>query len=214
MKFVCQCCGVDFERDLCPAHLKRNPPKFCSRKCRDEFRRTGVHLVCVQCGKKFYRKAYMADWSKERGPFCGFDCYGQWQSANCRSENNPNYNPDARKVFQCSWCGQEFERRILDHGRNDSGSGNAFCSRDCFQEYAKKHYPAYSYHWSSKTWKRVRLKALERDNYSCQHCGSAEDLVVHHIVAFADYNGNPSAHELDNLVTLCRACHHRLHNQS
>lgn len=55
-----------------------------------------------------------------------------------------------------------------------------------------------------------RLIALERDNYTCQLCGSEEKLIVHHI----DETGRGSEihnNELNNLITLCRYCHIRIH---
>ena len=68
--------------------------KYCSRECSGLARRNRVDLVCRQCSQPFQRKAYMADWSQDRGPFCGFECYGQWQSENTRGADNPGYLPD------------------------------------------------------------------------------------------------------------------------
>ena len=58
-----------------------------------------------------------------------------------------------------------------------------------------------------------RDAALERDNYTCQHCGSKDDLQVHHI----DGKGTTTPkehrnHVLENLLTLCRGCHTRVHS--
>jgi len=49
-----------------------------------------------------------------------------------------------------------------------------------------------------------RKTTLERDNYICQMCGENEckKLIVHH-------NTYPA--NVDNLVTLCRSCHIRVH---
>lgn len=62
-----------------------------------------------------------------------------------------------------------------------------------------------------------RNKALERDNYSCRLCSSAEQLVVHHL----DETGKmmegriearkSTNNELSNLQTLCRSCHMKIH---
>jgi len=57
-----------------------------------------------------------------------------------------------------------------------------------------------------------RIKALERDNYSCQICGSTEKILVHHI----DRTGRGSLNHnnnLDNLITLCRRCHIKEHKK-
>lgn len=48
-----------------------------------------------------------------------------------------------------------------------------------------------------------RIPALERDNYTCQICGSKKLLVVHH------KNGT---NNLKDLVTLCRTCHITIHH--
>ena len=58
-----------------------------------------------------------------------------------------------------------------------------------------------------------RDAALKRDNHTCQHCGSKDDLHVHH----KDGNGVTNTKEtrnnaLDNLLTLCCGCHTRVHS--
>lgn len=58
----------------------------------------------------------------------------------------------------------------------------------------------------------LREKCLERDGYKCVKCSAVKQLVVHH----KDGNGRPKPEELknntlDNLETLCRACHMAAH---
>lgn len=85
---TCQQCGKLFDPvNERPSH----PAKYCSRSCRDDSQRTKVLMTCRQCGKQFHRKAYMKDWSKDRGPFCGFGCYGQWQHENLQGAASPTY---------------------------------------------------------------------------------------------------------------------------
>ena len=60
----------------------------------------------------------------------------------------------------------------------------------------------YSVDWT-KTLKRA---IKERDRYTCQLCGEQEDLLVHHIDC--DKNNSSS----DNLITLCRKCHSKVHH--
>ncbi|MEA1975968.1 MAG: RNA-guided endonuclease IscB [Bacillota bacterium] len=53
--------------------------------------------------------------------------------------------------------------------------------------------------------------ALKRDNYKCQHCkGKSKDskLEVHHIV----FRSNDGSDEPENLITLCKTCHDKLHD--
>lgn len=76
LDLVCHHCSQPFrarQRD-------DKPRRYCSRKCRDDHRTTRVTLTCIQCRQPFERKAYQADWSTERGPFCGMKCYGAWQA--------------------------------------------------------------------------------------------------------------------------------------
>lgn len=104
-------------------HYKPSRPTlYCSRGCSHKAQTTRKLLTCVQCRYVFERKAYMEHWSQERGPFCSFGCYGNWQKANTQGEANPNYKPQSpariagqwarnrqaaleRDGFQCCRCG-------------------------------------------------------------------------------------------------------------
>ena len=66
-----------------------------------------------------------------------------------------------------------------------------------------------------KDWESTRTKVLERDNYTCQHCGLEDrsinmSLVVHHIVPYETCLSD----ELDNLLTLCQSCHFKAHQKT
>lgn len=58
-----------------------------------------------------------------------------------------------------------------------------------------------------KTNQTQRTLALERDDYKCCHCGSTENLEVHHI----KHRSDGGTDELDNLITLCAECHMKEH---
>src|SRR6266568_5107066 len=54
----------------------------------------------------------------------------------------------------------------------------------------------------------LRVACLMRDGYTCQHCGKRSvRLEAHHIV----FRENGGKETLSNLLTLCEACHHKLH---
>lgn len=70
-------------------------------------------------------------------------------------------------------------------------------------------------------WPAQRAAALARDGYRCRHCGMPEQeghpLEVHHLVPFAAFGYVPGvndlhrlANRLENLITLCSACHRRV----
>ena len=60
--------------------------------------------------------------------------------------------------------------------------------------------------------KKLRNLIKERDNWTCQACGlktkNTYKLCVHHI------DEDIKNDNLDNLVTLCRSCHTRLHRSN
>ena len=70
------------------------------------------------------------------------------------------------------------------------------------------------------SWLEARQRARERDGYICRQCGAVESNShphhVHHLRPFREYGyiagenrNDRDANELDNLITLCSACHHR-----
>lgn len=78
-------------------------------------------------------------------------------------------------------------------------------------------------HWKGGTenyygplWRTRRQQAIERDDRQCQKCGMSlerhvaehgAELHVHHIVRYADFDDDETAHSLNNLITVCYSCH-------
>lgn len=60
----------------------------------------------------------------------------------------------------------------------------------------------------SDEWQRKRRQRLKLDGYRCQMCGTGMHLEVHHI----NYDNLRKDAEIDDLVTLCRACHAKVHS--
>jgi hypothetical protein len=56
-------------------------------------------------------------------------------------------------------------------------------------------------YYKTSEWKAIRKEVLERDNYTCQECGSKSNLHVHHI----KYLYHSKAPE--DCITLCYKCH-------
>ncbi len=64
----------------------------------------------------------------------------------------------------------------------------------------------------SPKWQRRRLEVFERDAWCCQSCGATEDeLHVHH---FAYTGKNPWDAPDADLVTVCAACHAKVHTDA
>ena len=98
---TCEYCQKPFEaRNAKPSYR----PRFCSRQCHGKSKRAAVVLVqCVQCRLQFPRKTWHAEKTKGRGPFCGFQCYADWQKENMKGQNNP------------AWTGQSDNDRGSAH---------------------------------------------------------------------------------------------------
>lgn len=69
----------------------------------------------------------------------------------------------------------------------------------------------------SVSFERSKIKALDRDNYTCQNCGkttfdNGKDLNIHHIIPhrlFVSKNGifnHDKANDIDNLISYCDIC--------
>jgi hypothetical protein len=54
----------------------------------------------------------------------------------------------------------------------------------------------------------LRIACLMRDDYQCQRCGKLHCRLEAHHVIYREHGGKDT---LANLLTLCEACHHKLH---
>ena len=66
-----------------------------------------------------------------------------------------------------------------------------------------------------RNWKKTKEAVRQRDNYTCQNCGAQEDgraHDVHHKIPFRAFSSIEEANRMENLVTLCPACHRRAEN--
>jgi 5-methylcytosine-specific restriction endonuclease McrA len=59
------------------------------------------------------------------------------------------------------------------------------------------------------SYETLRQQILRRDGWRCQICGTMANLEVHH-KEFRSRSGEDSE---ENLITLCAACHTRVHSR-
>jgi 5-methylcytosine-specific restriction endonuclease McrA len=59
------------------------------------------------------------------------------------------------------------------------------------------------------SYESLRQQILRRDRWRCQACGATSTLEVHHR-EFRSHSGSDSE---ENLITLCAACHARVHHR-
>jgi len=55
----------------------------------------------------------------------------------------------------------------------------------------------------------LRQQILRRDGWKCQSCGAMANLEVHHM----EFRSHLGADSEENLITLCTACHARVHRR-
>lgn len=55
----------------------------------------------------------------------------------------------------------------------------------------------------------VKEKCKKRDGYKCTKCRSPENLIVHHLIEVSKGGEN----SIENLTTLCRDCHKKVHSK-
>lgn len=190
---ICQFCNQPFTWHSKPSLKER---QFCSHTCfLASIRNEPKKFICPQCGKIFYRQVTPSYEPK----FC---------SRSCRAESL-RVEP---KEFVCLNCGKVFYRKT-----KLSRPLPKYCSLTCFHARRRGiNHPNWQGghdHYYGPNWEADRLVALERDRYTCQHCGiTKEQLDVHHIVSRRAFNGDwDSANESNNLITLCSSCHACLH---
>ena len=59
------------------------------------------------------------------------------------------------------------------------------------------------------SYESLRQKILRRDGWRCQSCGVMSYLEVHHM----EFRSHSGADSEENLITLCTACHARVHRR-
>jgi len=78
-------------------------------------------------------------------------------------------------------------------------NGQKYCSLHCQKTYSNKMYK------NNKRFNGMKYLVLKRDGYKCVKCGNEKGLNVHH----KDNSGQSEKpnNNIDNLITLCNACH-------
>jgi len=169
-------------------------PKNCT-VCGTEYTPTGsVQKVCVVC-KPIYRQQRNIEALRKMRQNQGITPKGS--VLNC-PECSEDFVYKSGPQHRCQQCQRKAEvRKIHEWLASD---------KDRLKKYSKK--ASDNYYFGGN-----RDAALKRDNYTCQHCGTQDDLQVHH----KDGKGTTTPkehrnHAIENLLTLCRGCHTRVHS--
>lgn len=226
-KETIQCDNCDAELQRWPSHISDH--NFCDRDCHSEWqsrRKTGkahprysrVLLECDWCGDKLERIQSRAK-NYER-QFCDGGCKGDYYSENPAELHNQD-----RVTVNCATCGSELERRKHRVEQNE----RHFCDRECKGQWWSEHVAGEDHpNWQGgfddyygENWPQQRRRARKREQYRCFFCGlhdgacqlvHGRELEVHHVQRKDDFDDLGEANRIGNLLTLCRRCHHSLHN--
>ena len=131
------------------------------------------------------------------------------------------YSNDILTV-RCFKCGKQFvpeytavRARIQALKGQKAGECHLYCSQECKDSCSvyKVNYDPAEKDYSTSTLRNPEWSRLvkERDNFTCQKCGSTEDVQAHHVEPVAlhpELSDDP-----DNGLTLCKRCHREVHNQ-
>ena len=144
----------------------------------------GNYFDCIQCGTSFWRKPSQI--KKGQNKFCSKRCYQEWQKGVPKSEEFKNFCKTRVGEKSPTWKGGVTPERIRIR--------------------------------NSKAMREWRKSVFERDSYQCQHCeercgnGKNVYLHAHHIKSFADHPD--SRFDINNGLTLCKACHYKVHSNA
>lgn len=135
--------------------------------------------------------------------------------------------PKNKKLLEvkCAYCGKwilptnlQVRNRIQVFNGTISGEQRFYCSENCKQAcpiFNQKKWPKdFKQATSREVVPLLRQLVLERDNWTCQKCGTTTEMAqlhVHHIIPYAQ--NKMQANDPDSCITLCKKCHEKVHQQ-
>lgn len=218
---TCTRCGGEFYSSY--------KKKYCSKGCRYDddseesegkraYRHGKERAECRICGTEF---EYYA--SNKKGLYCS-DCVENesWRATpTLRGSENPHWNGGKLEV-ECAMCDD-----IIKRYPSGFTGDVAVCSEECRRTWLSEAFTGAGHpNWRGggnesygTGWRRIRKQALQRDGYACVHCSKTKRELgrnpdVHHIVPVRWFEASEDhektdAHYLENVVSLCIACHRK-----
>lgn len=181
-----------------------------------------IEVNCANCGNLLERFPYQVEKSEKF--FCSSTCHGEFQKQ-LPPEEHGSYNGGKVSV-DCAYCGERNVKRVWP---NRLSQNRFFCNQECMGSFRERQYsgesnPNYKggdweHNYRGPDWAVVRNSVRERDNYTCQSCGTHRDDLgqipdCHHIQPEHTFDERNDAHYSENLVLLCRDCHNTFDNLS
>lgn len=218
----CTYCGT--EKRVQRSKAEQQKFFFCDKECEGAYyaeNHTGsdapawkggkITTECANCGVEF--DLIRAKYEYYEQHYCSSECMGEHYETRWKGENNPQYD---RRVVECEHCGGDVVRKPAQlEYRN-----RHFCDRECWGEWVSRNFVGEDapnwrggrVEYYGPSWYQQREEALERDGRQCVICGKGKEEIgrspdVHHIVPVRCFDEKDSAHQLGNLITLCREHH-------
>lgn len=150
-----------------------------------------TEVTCDACGDVVEKKD--SDIEGHEKHFCDVDCKAKWDSKRFSGSSHP------RSGVEVS---HEVKEKI---SQSLSGSNHPH-----WKDGKKRNY--------GSSWHEARAERVSKDDFQCQNCGMTRnqhkreygvDLHVHHITPLREFSQDEEPHKMDNLVTLCMACHRK-----
>ena len=158
----------------------------------------GEKQTCENCGNTYYVPPSRCGDTR----FCSLDCL--YEGDTSTTDNS----------HECENCEQKFE----------SYEDRRFCSHSCYSSWLSNNNVGENHpNWKGGTekyrgpsWSESRLEALRNANSECEECGMSntdhvdaysQELHVHHIIPFREFDSEEKANNQDNLKVLCSSCH-------
>ena len=128
---------------------------------------------------------------------------------------------DGVLLVKCKYCNKWFSPTNNETQHYIQQGTSLYCSDGCKKSCptygVRKYERGFHQNTSREVQPELRKLVLERDNWTCQKCGANKDeditvtLHCHHI---DPVKNNPiESADMDNCVTLCKACHNEVHKQ-
>jgi 5-methylcytosine-specific restriction endonuclease McrA len=222
---TCADCGEEFYTE--------HEVKYCSDRCRDRsvssegasnpnYDGGKTRAECELCGSAF---EYYP--SEKRGLYCSTCVENEsWRHRpEITGDGHPRWT-GGKRPFDRDVCGATVRRYPSEVGET------VCCSESCRAAWLSEAFTGEGHpNWAGGDvgpygpgWATARTKALDRDDHTCICCGVDRDALgrepdVHHIVPVRTFADHPTAtiadaHTLDNLVSLCPACHRSIEGRT
>jgi len=120
-----------------------------------------------------------------------------------KSEKNIKNLKQNTLKMKCTKRSKETKEKMKNNHKDFSGKNNPNYNPNLTDKGRKQR----RHGWGQNKWKNQIKK---HNNFTCQKCGSKENLQAHHINNWKNFKEQRL--DIDNGITLCKDCHKKLHS--